>query len=252
MSNTKMRRNIIRAVVAVFLTGATFASNLCLAMMSAACFNFVSPLDIPSFELDLDKVPRYDVDQRRSAAYAEKGWSDLNLYRTNQYSTNLDYAKFEFDCCWHYDRDNYNAFWGWGIIRTEEAKRESDPEKIEQRLLDAVHYLEKTAKMSSLPNSEQTNLRLDLSNALNGLGSFYLQAEKTDSARMYLEESFFMLETMLKSEPENCRIYEMLAFNAYYRKQYELARTYWTKAESLGAVFAPEFLNDLENALDGQ
>ena len=252
MSNTKKSRNIFLAVVAVFHLAVVICSSLCLALMSVACFNFVSPLDIPSFEEDPNEVRRYDTDQEKSAAYAKNGWSALNLYRTNHDLTNLAYAKHVFDCCWLYNRDNYNAFWGWGIVRTEDAKRESDPEKIEQRLLDAVRYMEKAAIMSSLPDAERTNLRLDLSNALNGLGSFYLQAGKPDSARMYLDEAFTLLETMLKSEPENCRIYEMLAFNAYYRKQYELARTYRTKAESLGAVFDPEFLNDLENALTGQ
>ena len=171
-----------------------------------------------------------------TSAYAYFGWLALKEYHDEiskgyRYSYNLIRAQFHFDLCWQFDPDNYNAYWGWAIIRKEQALLVQDQEKAEQYLQDSIRYLKTALKMNTLPAEERIPLELDLANTYHGL-------KNTES----FETAHEILERLLQQYPEDGRIYQIYSFNAFYRRDYKKANEYRKKAESLGIAFPKEYL----------
>lgn len=159
--------------------------------------------------------------------------------------TNLELAAKYFNACWKYDPDNYNAYWGWGIIRGEQATGFVSKDTCEKLLIQSVEFLN-LALQKNIPEEEIPNLKMDLANVYNGLGAFYHSNGSPEQAKQQLINGQRILEEIINGFPDNGRAYFLSAVNAYYQNNIIKAKEYSAKAQDLKFPIDPNFLKELQ------
>lgn len=108
--------------------------------------------------------------------------------------------------------NNYNVYWGWGIIRGIHATMTKDQHLTEQYLLQSVDFLSMVPNYDC-PVAELDSLNLDLANAYNLLGAFYMETAEKDKALAALDKAKKLLDTLHNENPKNGRTLYLLAIN---------------------------------------
>lgn len=177
-----------------------------------------------------------------SDKYAMQGWYQM-LYSPNP---DLNRAAESFNLCRRYNPDNYNAYWGLGVLRGLQADIPfSDSEDC---LKESIELLTE-AMQKNIPEEEINNLKMDLANAYNGLGAYYREKGADNSAcdkKPPLTEAQNILKEIIAAEPGNGRACYLAAVNAFYQDNIPLAREYSVKAQELKFPVDPEFLEELK------
>lgn len=143
---------------------------------------------------------------------AESGWKNIHLYYLTYDTFYLKKAAEMFNYCWRWNPNNYNAYWGWGIIAGIQAERLQDPTKIKKQLDQAINLLQE-AKQHDFPREERNNL--DLAKTYNDIASFYLSIGKEGKTIFVLEQSQKLVDQVLKIDFYNGRAYFLLSVNFY-------------------------------------
>lgn len=184
-----------------------------------------------------------------SRGAAMLGWYDLRQFRERNDPYYLNSAIRTFNYCWSFDSENFQSYWGWGIIRGEQATLPEFADRREQYLSQSVELL-RMARMYA-PADQQFRLAMDLANAKTGLGWFYRSAGKAAEAETPLAESRELLQAVRQTHPAEGRAYYLLAANAFYRGEIAEARQWAEQARGHGAALSPDFQRDLDNAGKG-
>ena len=180
---------------------------------------------------------------------AECGWSRLSEYQAdNSWILHLYLLKdaaINFNSCWRWNPDNYNAYWGWGIVRGIQATLPDFEDSAELFLKQSITFL-LDARKHDFPETEIDAFRLDLANAYNGLGAFYLDHGQPEKADTPLAQGEALLLDVIKTDSDNGRAYFLLSANAYYRGNIKIAKEYVIKAKNLNYKIPVDFIDQLK------
>ncbi len=157
---------------------------------------------------------------------------------------NIAYAMECFNYCWSFDHENYQAYWGAGVVRGEQATFTDDPLLTEKYLKQSVEFM-LMAEKHHVPANQTNNLNLDLANSYNGLGAFYLQTSKKELADANLNSAQALLLDVTKKEPENGRAFYLLAVTSFYQGKYAEAKQLAEQAQNKHFKVPDDFLKDL-------
>lgn len=214
---------------------------LCILSVLCGCNHIPEPVF-------LTKEPAVNIDEKRiilSNQSAYDGWQCLRDYHMRGGRIfDLEMAMRFFNHCWSFNPNNYNAYWGIGIIQGERATLSKDEKEIETYMKQSVEFILK-AKELNLPLNETNRLLLDLANAYNGQGHFNQLAGKKSAAIDSLMKSAELLDKVIKEEPENGRAYFLKAANLFYQEDYKDAQKMVIKAQGNGFVVPEDFIKDL-------
>lgn len=224
-----MKRKILCKPL-LFLTGF-------LLIDCCGCINIEEPVFLtqkPDWNVRLKDITRSDL-------AARDGWRCLNIYLKEGDLLKLESAMSYFNCCWRFNPNNYNSFWGIGIIRGIQATSEDHPDQVEIYLNQSVEFIQKAQTLHP-PENETDNISLDLINAYHGLAHFYAKAHPSLSAE-YFQKAEKLLNKVIEEEPTNGRAYFLKAVNLYYQGNVEKAREYVKKAQSNNFSVPDDFLS---------
>ena len=187
---------------------------------------------------------------------AHMGWWRLSNYhkRANFIpgfeKSDLKYAMQNFNYCWSFNSENYQAYWGAGVIRGEQATLTDDPEFIEKYLKQSIEFMHIAFK-HNVPAKQVNNLNMDLANSYNGLGAFYLQMSKPELTKTNLESARKLLLDVTQKEPENGRALYLLAVTAFYQGNFAEAKRLAEQSLSKHYKVPEDFLKDLAEKSSG-
>jgi len=203
---------------------------------------------------------------------AKLGWSYLAAYfNKNSFvpAINRSYIADAMQCfnwCWSFDNENYQAYWGAGVVRGVQATFIDDRFLIEKYLKQSVEFM-LLAMKHHVPAEQINNLSLDLANSYNGLGEFYLQVSKEEfdiykGANAFYAQSFkkeladtnlnsarTILLDVIKKEPENGRAFFLLAATCFYQGKYAEAKQLAEQSQNKHFKVPDDFLKNLSNKI---
>ena len=193
-------------------------------------------------------------DKNLSDQSAGLGWSYLADY-FNKTSfveavneSNLAYAMRDFNYCWSFNSENYQAYWGAGVVRGVQATLTDDYTLAEKYLQQSVEFMQMAMK-HQVPDSQLNHLRLDMANAYNGLGAFYRQQGKKALSATNLDQAQTLLRQVIEKDPENGRAYYLLAATAFYQERYPEAERLAKLAQKKHFKVPDDFLQDIAGKL---
>jgi len=209
-----------------------------LAILSLICF--IQPAYA---ERPINEMPMYDgkhdpeVPENKEVS---KGASDLGwkYYDKGDYDTAIK----RFNQAWMFNRNNPEAFWGFGVIMGIRAMEE-DPEK---NLNESIQYLEKAGKLLN----DNPRLMVDLAYSEAMLGAFLKGNQREDFQNHFNKAAnlFKKSEGLEKNYP---LLYSNWAILEFSEENYAVAKEKLDTAKKLGAKINPDFENELETKLKG-
>ena len=182
--------------------------------------------------------------KKNSILCASSGWSDLYLYKTYGNTYYLEQSAKNFNDCWKYDPENYNSYWGWGIVIAEARACG----RTSERLLTALKLF-KMAKAKGIPAEEQANFDLDLANLYNGLGAYSILSGKSSAAAEYLKLSRDLLLPLLKENTSLGRASFLMSVNYFFRNDFRQAEKFIQKAAEAKFPIPESYQKDLNAKL---
>jgi len=198
-------------------------------------------------------IPKTEVKKKEaeyhSMSCANLGWSDLKKnYVSSQDVYYLKSAGELFNWAWKADTKNYYTYWGWGVIRGYQSEFAEKPSQAETYLKQSIQFL-KLAKKYDVSHKDQCNidLDLDLANAYNGLGAFYLKVNNNTESTKALDSGEKLISTVLQQAPKNGRAYFLLSVNFYYRQNYHEAKVNADNAQKYQFKVSPDYLKELHS-----
>ena len=185
---------------------------------------------------------------------AQLGWYYLGSYFNKDSfvpAVNKSYIANAMECfnyCWSFDNENYQAYWGAGVVRGVQATLTDDPLLAEKYLKQSIEFM-LLARKHHVPANQSNNLSLDLSNSYNGLGAFYLQTSKKELADANLELARTTLLDVIKKEPENGRAFFLLAATSFYQGRYGEVKQLADQAKNKHYKVPDDFLKNLSSKI---
>ena len=166
-------------------------------------------------------------------------------------SINWSYVAQAMECfndCWFFDNENYQAYWGAGVVRGVQATFTDDPLLAEKYLKQSAEFMLMAMK-HNVPANQVNNLNIDLANAYNGLGAFYVKTSKKELADAYLASAREILFDVTKKEPQNGRAFYLLAATSFYQGKYAEAKQLAEQAKNKHFKVPDDFLKDLSSKI---
>jgi len=177
--------------------------------------------------------PAVAQNKEYSISAAKLGWKYY-------YDGDLDTAIKRFNQSWMFDRNNKDAYWGFGLIMGRRAFEE-DPEI---NLNASVKYLEKANELSH----NNPEILVDLAFSKTLLGN-YLEENKKASYKKYFKEADYLFAKAEKLENK----YPLLYFNwsvlKFYERNYPEAKSKLKHAKDLGYMPDPNYEKELNGKL---
>ncbi|WP_288590850.1 tetratricopeptide repeat protein [uncultured Victivallis sp.] len=152
--------------------------------------------------------------QRISNESCERGWKFLFQDK------NLPLAMNEFNKAWRFNPDNYQVYWGSGIICSIQGEIKSLAQ--EKFLNQGIILLKKALDLSN--NNNRHNIALDLANAYNGLGIMMLNNENHPKAIQLFDKSQEILNSVIKEDSKNGRAHFLLSVTYFYKSDFSNAK----------------------------
>ena len=177
--------------------------------------------------------PTVAQNKERSISAAKLGWKYY-------YDGDLDTAIKRFNQSWMFDRNNKDAYWGFGLIMGRRAFEED----LEINLNESVKYLEKANELAN----NDPGILVDLAFSKTLLGN-YLKENKKISYKKYFEEADSLFSRAEKLENK----YPLLYFNwsvlRFYEGNYPEAKSKLEHAKDLGYMPDPNYEKELNGKL---
>ena len=177
-------------------------------------------------DLIRDATFRFGNRQAASRALAEQGWASVR-------KGILDTAMRRFNEAWLLNPKNYQAFWGFGAVLSEQGK-----------LAEAIEQLETARELVDDPK-QRVALLSDLGSVHSSYGARLPADKQLDRARHFVIANSRFTES-LEMDPNYGRSWREWAFSLYEQERYSEA---WVKAkramELNSEPFPPGFLDTL-------
>jgi tetratricopeptide (TPR) repeat protein len=155
------------------------------------------------------------------------------------YEGDFDTAIKRFNQAWMFDRENPEAYWGFGLILSERAEHENPRANLEE----SVRFLQ----MAVDRDLQNGKLLGDLAFAY-ALFGYYLQHIGEKNAG-HFERAKELFDIAHEMEPSHPPIIANLSLFYYYTRDYETAKEKMKQAQSLGFQFDPDYPTELEKKL---
>ena len=173
-----------------------------------------------------DATFRFGNRQAASRALAEQGWASVRKGM-------LDVAIRRFNESWLLNPKNYQAFWGFGAVLSEQGK-----------LAEAIEQLETARELIDDPK-QRVALLSDLGAVHSAYGARLPADKQLDRAQHFVTANNRFTES-LEIDPNYARSWREWAFSLYEQERYSEA---WVKAKRAmeldGEPFPPGFLDAL-------
>lgn len=195
-----------------------------------------------AFGRPINELPMYggkhDPQVRQNSLFskdaAQTGWRYF-------YQGDYDTAIKRFNQAWMFDRENAEAYWGFGLIMGQRASQEEP----KNNLKESIRFLE----MAVSKDAENGKIIGDLAFSHTLLGYFYRSQMKSESKAIeHFETAGPLFEKAFSLAPEYPPIIANWAFFYFYTGDIDLARSKVTEAEKLGYRFSPDFLRALNDS----
>lgn len=174
-----------------------------------------------------DATFKFGNRQAASRGLAEQGWTSVRRGA-------LDVAMRRFNEAWLLNPKNYQAFWGFGAVLSEQGK-----------LAEAIDQLEAARELVDDP-TQRVALLSDLGAVHSSYGARLPADKQLDRAQQFVVANNRFAES-LEIDPNYARSWREWAFSLYEQERYSEA---WVKAkramELHGEPFPPGFLESLK------
>jgi len=239
-----------------FQTKTFFAVAFVLSLVCVGCRSIPEPAFLTAKPNDNRECSKADQIKYKALSNesAELGWrflfqylndsSFLPIFNKQSIVDSMD----SFNDCWWFNNENYQAYWGSGVVRGVQATFVDDKTLIEKYLKQSVEFI-RLAEKYNVPANQSNNLHLDLANAYNGLGAFYSQTSREKLAEVNLEQARILLLDVIKKEPKNGRAFYLLAVTSFYQRKFEESKKEADQALNKHFKVPDDFLKDLSNKL---
>ena len=227
--------------------------SLVIVCTSGCMGNFPRPL---MFEEGYQSADVYEQeaspwDKKMSTSYAFSGWKKIQIaFSGGEPSMDqLQKAAEFFNKCWEFDHENYNAWWGWGIVFGLMAETDMRWNAL-AHLQDCIKCFE-MAPVKNIPEEEWANFYMDFANACNGLGAYYKSEKENEKAGEILDRGRNLLTDIL-SKDRNVpgRFFFLLSVNCFYRDDYIQAQYYMQQAEGKNFSVPDSYQKELREKLE--
>ncbi len=168
------------------------------------------PENLKKIDEDLirDSTFRFGNRQAASRALAEQGWASVR-------KGTLDTAMRRFNEAWLLNPKNYQAFWGFGAVLSEQGK-----------LAEAIEQLETARELNDDPK-QRVALLSDLGAVHSSYGARLPADKQLDRAQHFVIANNRFAES-LEIDPNYARSWREWAFSLYEQERYSEA---WVKAK---------------------
>lgn len=180
---------------------------------------------------DLAQYSR-ETAQQLSEEACDKGW-DL-LYQKNDKIRAMD----EFNKAWRLDPNNFQAYWGCGLVYGMIADEKGN--RCEQYLQDSIKLLEKSRELV-VADAAKRNVTTGLVDAYNKIGVFYLDRDNKDQADIYFAKSKQLLLDIIKADPSYGYAHYLLSTVFFYQHDFSQAVKEAELAEKNGYTLPDDF-----------
>lgn len=191
-------------------------------------------------EHPMNEVPMYggqhDPSVERNPAFsqdaAQRGWKAY-------YKGDFDTAIKRFNQAWMFDRENSEAYWGFGLILGQRASQE-DPEA---NLKESIRFLQ----MANEKDPKNGRIMGDLAFSHTVVGHYYESERKEDNkAKEHFGVASKLFENAFKADPKYPPTIANWSVFYFYTGDYKQAKSKADEAQQLGYVFSPDYIKDLE------
>ena len=188
-------------------------------------------------ERPLNELPMYggqhnpdvEANKKFSQSAADLGWQYF-------YSGDLDTAIKRFNQAWMFDRENADAYWGFGLIMGQRSIKE-DPE---HNLKESIKYLE----MANSRSPRNARILVDLAFSHTVLGEYFLSNKKNAKDEFNKARELFKQAESL--EPEYPLVYSNWSVLEFSTGNFMEAKKLLARAKKLGFKPDPSYEKDLE------
>jgi tetratricopeptide (TPR) repeat protein len=165
----------------------------------------------------------------------QRGWKAY-------YQGDLETAIKRFNQGWMLDKENPEAYWGFGLIMGQRASQD-DPER---SLKESIRFLQMATEKA--PENGRITGDLAFSNTILG---YYYKSEKKNIklAKDHFDLANDLFVKAYKSDPEYPPIVANWSVFYFYTGEYQKAKIKADQAIGLGYKFSPEYIKDLEKNL---
>ena len=196
-------------------------------------------------------VPENEEERARfhyfSIISAQSGWYNLmDAYARSNNELYLKLAARSFNRSWRWNPENYNAYWGWGVIRGFQTYHTSDPAKIEELLKQSISFFEQALE-HSIPDDKKNRLFLDMAYSYRTLGVLWAKMHDNEKSLSFMNKAKELIDIVLKNDPQNARGYFFLSVHYYDQKNYKMAKLNADKAAEYGYEVTEGYKKDLNS-----
>ena len=177
--------------------------------------------------------PVVEIDKENSQSAAKLGWQYF-------YNGDLDTAIKRFNQAWMFNRDNPEAYWGFGLIMGKRAYSEDT----EKNIQESIKYLKIALKKSK--NNPKIMVDLALSETL--FGSF-LKENNNPSFKKHFEKARTLYKKAAKLDNKYPLLYSNWSLLEYYAGNFVIAKSKLDKSKELGFKPDQNFEKDLKEKL---
>ena len=176
--------------------------------------------------------PTVEENKEFSSDAAQRGWKAY-------YQGDFDTAIKRFNQAWMFNRENPEAYWGFGLIMGQRASHEDTKENLEE----SIRYLRIAA------DKDKGNGRIlgDLAFSHTLMGHFLKSSG--ENGKKNFEEARSLFPQAFEMDSKYPPIVANWSVFYFYTEDYKEAKTKADEAEKMGYRFSPEYLRDLQNKL---
>lgn len=178
--------------------------------------------------------PEVEENIERSTSAASLGWQYF-------YKGDIKTAIKRFNQAWMFNRNNPEAYWGFGLVMGQRAMQENT----EQNLSESIKYL----KMATQLSENNAKIIVDLAFSKTLLGAF-LKDKKEKSFSRHFSEAGSLYSKAEDIEKNYPALYYNWSVLKFYEDKYEIAKSKLLKAKELGYEADPGYEKDLNEKLN--
>jgi len=172
--------------------------------------------------------PTVATNKSNSKSAADLGWKYFN-------SGDFDTAIKRFNQAWMFDRENVDAYWGFGLIMGQRARNEDT----ENNLRESIKYL----GMAKSRSPQNGRILVDLAFSHTVLGE--LLHTKNINAQEEFNTARALYKQAEKLEPAYPLVYSNWSVLEFYAGNYSVAKNLLAKSKTLGFKPDPSYEKDL-------
>jgi len=177
--------------------------------------------------------PQVEENKEFSNNAAELGWK---YYDKGDYDTAIK----RFNQAWMFDRNNYRAYWGFGVIMGARAMKENPKENLEE----SIKYLEKANELAK----DNPRLMVDLAYSETMLGAF-LKNDKEENFQAHFDKARNLYEGSEKLDKNYPLLYSNWSILNFFEDKCIEAKEKLDIAKKLGFKPQPGYEKDLNEKL---